>query len=597
MLSSGRNGQIGIINGTITVVNPQGDGHSAVLYPPEEKGVIFLNEKPVEEAVEVREEDVIEVREEVVLKEPALDVHVTPDGLTATIAVFPRVTGVYCLKDTEMSASLKPVMEKKEKIEPAFTIMDAEAELNKYKVTEGIDFVALKGAMEKAEGIPVEIARGKPKSEGKNGYIEYLINTKVETIRYEDEASRADFRERYRFPSVKKGDIIAIVHPPVNGVPGKTVSGDIIPPKAVRPAKYRLREGVYLSENEPQIISSRDGRLVVQGSSIKVVNLLVHHGDVDLESGNIRFAGDVTIYGNVLEGMIVDALGDLQVEGNAYGASITAGGRISFSKNIIKCQVNGATYYATVNLILPALKSLENDYSGFLSSLKEVIKGVAGKGQEIDREMLNKIFHAVLEKSAPGMDEQLKSMENILEKKDDPRFDMLKGIIKLLFAMLSKDLLLNKFGDLDKIETSLKAILHTFETTLEEKPEFNASYIQNSQINHAGHVFITGAGGYFSNLQAGGEVIVDGVFRGGSIEAGSDVKVKEFISISTAAESAEKKAVIRIKVPSHASVKLDVVHEDTTIQIGKLVYRFDKDFSKVKLYYDSTSSMIKMTNH
>ena len=598
MLSSGAHGQIGVRNGTITVVNPQGDGLSAVLYPPEEKGVIFFNGKPVEEAIEVKEEDVIEVKESIVLEEPKLTVKVSSDGLSATVAVFPKVTGFYRLKDTEMSASLKPVLEKKEEIEPTLAIMDAETALLDKKVTEGIDYIALKNALEKAEGIDVVVARGKPKTEGKNGYIEYLINTEVETISYEDEVSRADFRERYRYPTLKKGDIIAVLHPPLNGVPGKTVTGNIIPPKPVRPAKCRLREGVSLSEGKPQhIISSRDGRLVVQGSNIKVVNLLVHHGDVDLESGNIRFIGDATVYGNITEGMMVDVLGDLQVEGNVYGAKLSAGGGISISKNIIKCQVDSGTFYGTIDLVVPVLKNLEREYSSFLAGFKEVIKGVAGKGQEINQDMINKIFQAVLEKSAPDMGERVKALDNTLSKNEDVRFDLLKGIVKLLSAILSKDLLLNKFNDLDKIETSIRAMLRDFEATLDEKPEFKASYIQNSQINHAGHVFITGAGGYFSSVHAAGEVNVDGVFRGGSIEAGSHVKIKEFISISTAAESAEKKAIIRIKVPSHAAVYLDVVHEDTTVQIGKLVYRFEQDFSKIKLFYDSSSGMIKMTNY
>lgn len=596
MSSSRKNGQIGIVEGKIKVVNPEGEGKLAVLYPPDEGVTILINGELVEGAVEVREEDTIEVNKTSLLEEARIDVKVSSDGLSATAAVFPRITGKYHLKDKPMSASLKPEIGKEELSEPVLTVMEAEAELKQKNVVDGIDYVALKNALEKAEGEHVEVARGKPKEEGQNGYVEYLINTEVEAINYEGEEERVDFRERYRYPSVNQDDVIAVIHPPVNGVPGQTVTGNVLPPKPVKPARVRVGEGVYYNEDETEVIAARDGRLFVKGNSIKVANLLVHNGDVDLESGNIRFNGDLTIHGNIMEGMVVETQGDLQVEGNAYGASIAAGGSVSLSKNVIKSQVEGGTYYAFIDQAFPILRRVGEDFSSFLVSLKEVIKGVAGKGQKIDQNKLNKIIHAVLEKSAPDIGEQVKNLEKMLENKEDPRLDSLKSIIRLLSAMIATDLSLNEFKDLEKIDASIKSALDTFEKTLQEKPHFQASYVQNSTINHGGHVTLTGTGGYFSTIKAAGEVNVEGAFRGGSIESGGNVKVKEFICITTAAEAAEKRTIIRIKVPSHATIAFNIVHEDTTIQVGKLVYRFDKELSNVKVSYDPDSGMLKITN-
>ena len=317
MAGSSKNGQVQIVDGKIIVVNPRDGGNYATLYPPEEGVLILINGKEIKTPVEVKEEDIIEVIAVNLEEEPKMEFRISPDGLLAEIAVYPRVINEFYLKDMEAKTNLKPVVGKKESRENVLTLLDAEIGLKNHNIVYGVDEVALKEAVEKAEGEFKKIAMGKAAQEGRDSRIEFLINPEAEKIVYGEEEHHVDYRERFRFPEVK-GDVIARIYPR-GGHSRQKVTGEIIQPRPVKITRIRYGEGIETVENEGVIVALKDGRLVVNGNHFKVVNLLVHNADVDLESGNIHFSGDIYIYGNIREGMTVEAQGDLFVEEAAMG--------------------------------------------------------------------------------------------------------------------------------------------------------------------------------------------------------------------------------------------------------------------------------------
>ena len=141
------------------------------------------------------------------------------------------------------------------------------------------------------------------------------------------------------------------------------------------------------------------------------------------------------------------------------------------------------------------------------------------------------------------------------------------------------------------------ATLQTFqsdgEAQLNDVPPLTASYVQNSVIRHTGPINITGVGSYYSSLHSGSTVTVEGVCRGGTIEANGDVRVKEFVFISMTTDTTET-SQIRIKVPAESSIYFDLVHEDLVVQIGKLIYRFDQKMSKAKVTNDHERGTLKV---
>ncbi len=588
-------GQAGIVDGKIVVTNPQGGGEPAVLYPAEEGLTIIVNGELLESPLKIFEGDVIEITPLAFREEAYSTVKISPDAYTAKLAVYPCTITEYQLVNTDMSSKLRPQARKNIKLEKVLTLKDVSAVLSEKNVVFGVDFTLLKNVIDKCTGEPEIVAKGIELQEGVNGRIEFLASTEVEAIAYDDSSQKkVDFRERYRFPAVKKDDLIARVHPPIPGVSGQTVTGRIIVPRPVKSARFKCGEGVEFLEEKGEIVASQDGRFIVSGSTIKVADLITHSGDVDLESGNIHFSGDIRIYGNIMENALVEAQGNLFVEGNGYGAVIRAGEGIHFSKNLIKCQVEGGLFYTLLKSIISQTSMLEKEYSGFMGALRKVMTSLEKKGQKLDRNLFQRIARTILQKMPPSMFELLAKITSSLKESRNQQFDSLKKTLELLGNLLGGMLQIDGIDVLDNLGYSLQAFLAKGEELLKNIPPLDASYVQNSIVNHSGDINVVGAGSYYSRLKAGGSVNVAGVCRGGTIEAGDDVRVKEFLVITT--ESVATTSHIRIKVPAHSFIYFDLVHEDVTVQVGKMIYRFDRHYSKIKIGYDSESGMLKLIN-
>ena len=594
-----KNGMAGIVNGKIVVLNPREGGRPAVLSPPQNGVEIYVNETKVNKTVELREEDRIEVRPLVSSETALMQVYVSPDGLSASLAVFPQITHSFFLDEAAMTRHLRPEVSKKEVREKVCTLADAEAELRKNKVTFGLDFAALKETVDKAEGQLQVVARGEKVRPGKNGFIEFLIESKIEKISYDEKKEKVDYRERYRFPTVQAGERIALIHPAVEGLPGQSVSGDVILPAPVKDAAVRCGEGVALQDNGREIVALRDGLLAVKGSFVKVEDLLLHNKDVDLESGNLRFNGNIQIYGNIREGMQVEALGNLYVDGNGYEATVQAGEGVHFSGNLIQCQVNGGLHYTFLQGAALLLKKIHTGYSKFLKGTKQVLSILSERKQLIDEQAITFTINSILEKNLPAIQGPASKMEQLLDR-TKARNQQTKRLREMLIFLKQHCSLSRKPRNLQALENAeneLKSLLTEFQETLEKVPLLSASYVQNSSLNHSGEIHIVGAGCYQTTLQAGKGVTVQGVFRGGKIRARGDVYVGEFAQMIDAAGFAEKEKMIGIKVPVEASICFGKVHGDAAIQVGKLIYRFDRKYKKVKVSYDCEKGMLKITNY
>ena len=160
------NGQAGIVNGGVVVTNPQGDGTPALLYPADEGITIFVNGEVLEAPLEVYEDDVIDLAPLVITEEASCNVNVSADAYFAEITVTPRRTFEYRILDMEMSRVLKPQVEKEIKLEKVVTLEEANEQLKAKNVVFGIDFAALKNALDMASGEPEIVARGQKVQEG-----------------------------------------------------------------------------------------------------------------------------------------------------------------------------------------------------------------------------------------------------------------------------------------------------------------------------------------------------------------------------------------------------------------------------------------------
>ena len=244
----------------------------------------------------------------------------------------------HAIIDQPFAASLVVAARRCEENVAGGSVAEFKAALAAAEVRFGIDAAALEKAMAEP-GVWHTVAVGVPPAEGSHGYVEPLFQGALKPIAYAPNEARVDFRERYEIEQVEPGDPIAVVHPPVPGKPGQTVTGKRIEPKPVRPAVVRCGEGATLGADarvratRKGVPSTKKGR----GYFFQVDDVYIHKGDIDIKSGNTKFKGHLEIEGNILEGMKVLAGGNIVVGGSAAG-QVLAGGGIVF-KQCIKCEV------------------------------------------------------------------------------------------------------------------------------------------------------------------------------------------------------------------------------------------------------------------
>ena len=148
------------------------------------------------------------------------------------------------------------------------------------------------------------------------------------------EDGTADYHNLGLVINVKKGDLLAEIIPPTKGIPGKTVTGKIIPAKAGKEVRIRIGKNVIVSEDGYKMFAEIDGQPIMYDNKLSVLPILEIKGDVGPATGNIDFLGSVIVQGNVKSGFSINANGDLQVNGIVEATEIQAGGDIIINRGI-----------------------------------------------------------------------------------------------------------------------------------------------------------------------------------------------------------------------------------------------------------------------
>lgn len=137
--------------------------------------------------------------------------------------------------------------------------------------------------------------------------------------------------------------------PAVQGKEGMTVFGSIIKPKVGENIPFsKDMTGVYVNPNdENQLLSSVTGQPVPVPNGMTVSPILTLD-KVDFSTGNVNFDGAVVVKGDVVEGMTIEALEDVIVNGNVIGACIKSKGGLTIKGGVMgSCQI-----YSNADIII-----------------------------------------------------------------------------------------------------------------------------------------------------------------------------------------------------------------------------------------------------
>lgn len=186
-----------------------------------------------------------------------------------------------------------------------------------------------------------KIAEGIQPISGEDAKIRYIeLGSKKPKV---SEDGQSDYYELDLIHNVKIGDWLGEKIPPTPGKPGATVLGHPIPGRTGRDIrmKYDPKTVSETFENGLFVLRATiNGAVTAKQGKISVENHLVIPGNVDYETGNIDFDGNVTIEGTVEDKFKVIATGDIAIKGNQ---GVGAAERIESKKGsiFIKGGING----------------------------------------------------------------------------------------------------------------------------------------------------------------------------------------------------------------------------------------------------------------
>lgn len=188
------------------------------------------------------------------------------------------------------------------------------------------------------------IAMGVESVPPEDGLVKYLFETDYANPGKIMDDGRIDFRDRGEIPYVNQGDILAEKRQPVMGKPGITVSGDPIEVSEPEDPVFLADSGTQLSEDGLSIIAATSGQPWVDAlGNVSVNPELMIDGDVDYETGNVDFNGNILIKGMIKEGFSVkgtnvtaeeiqggqiNIIGDLYISGGITDAVIESRGSV-----------------------------------------------------------------------------------------------------------------------------------------------------------------------------------------------------------------------------------------------------------------------------
>lgn len=210
--------------------------------------------------------------------------------------------------------------------EESYSVAEVMEALTKSNVRYGVDQdKILEIIKDRIFGREVLVATGTPVVDGKDAFFKYKFNTdfnKKPTVR---EDGSVDYWSIHAVEIVEEGQVIAIYNEPVDGENGMTVTGKVKVAKRGRPLPPLVGKGFERSEDGLIYTASVTGKIEMNKNRIMISTVYEVYGNVDLQTGNIDFRGDVIIHGNVTTGAKIKATGSITIDGTAEGCQLNAG--------------------------------------------------------------------------------------------------------------------------------------------------------------------------------------------------------------------------------------------------------------------------------
>ncbi len=373
---------------------------------------------------------------------------------------------------------------------------------------------------------PILVAHGKSSVPGHDARLEIYFPEQVESKFFEVNGS-IDFRNHLQIPMVHKGEIIARKIPMMNGAPGQNVYGEVLLPKLPRDIALVAKSNVQIGA-DGAITALIDGRPRITGKSVKILEITTTHvvaGNVDLTTGNIVFSGDVIVYGDVTDNMIVESLGNVYVYGNVYNATVTATGSIHVRGNVVGSKLYSGYYGVLFNRLYQTTQWLSKQVEQLNAASELLAHALVQRNQPVNWGQLVFLLIENKFKEIPHKVRELLSVLVSIQQLNIEDFHQLREqsyVFSQTHLMLKTATLPFMRGYL----ILLRSVYQEVEQMQEDRVVTMISQCHNSELKSNGDIIIMRDGVILSDLYSSGSIVFRhrrSVCRGSRLESGHSI--------------------------------------------------------------------------
>lgn len=546
------------------------------------RGVLLrVNGVPVARAAAVTPDDAVEVELLEAAEDPApaqaVQVTVSRDRLQASAWLVPVRRRV--LRDVPPARVVRLDVEEQVLPPPGVSPQAVRQALAAAGVCQGIDEEAIALLLASPPGTPVVVARARLPEPSRDGTVEPLVEVHRRPRRVRGD--RVDHRERYALPQVAAGDPVARLVPPVPGADGVDVTGRPLSAAPARPARVQAGEGV-VARPDPDggatFFALREGRPVVERLAgldwrVDVVPLLVHRGDVDVASGNLRFRGDVLIQGNVREGARVVAAGHVWVEGNVDGASIQADGDIQVAGGVFRSQLVAGARSLLYAQLADALPPLAEGVRQLVQAMAIVRQAASFRSEDLARLGPGRLVRLLVElkfRDLPARAARVHELWAGYEGDLGPPLEEVREAVAALAAGRIDDRF-DAVALAERLEEALPAVVAGG-----HRPagRVGAEYVHNAVVRAGEAVAVGSRGTYHARIVAGERVEVSGPVVGGALEAGRLVRVLE--------AGTEAAPTTLLAVGADGAIVVGRAYPNVWLRLGGRAHRLERGYRRLR---------------
>ncbi|WP_141336782.1 DUF342 domain-containing protein [Paenibacillus sp. tmac-D7] len=537
-------GYIKVEHGKIIVVNPSNGGkiptieaHSPV--------ILFVDGQEIHKRIKVSSESVIEWKIE---EKPLFVIEVSDDKLAAYLTVHRPQRHPWALSDKTSSLDLNLTAEEDSTIIlETLNLQDILSVVENMNIKMNLDVAAIQTEIMQPTCKPVKIANGKAPTQGQDARLDMFFSENIENI-FTEVRGFVDFKNHMNIPSVKSGDVIAKKTSPVEGQAGYDVFGNVLLPDPVHDIRIAGKGNVEITPDDI-VIARKEGRpRVVTGNKIKYFDIntaFIVPGNVDLQTGNIVFAGDIIVYGDVMDNMIIESLGNIYISGSVYNSTLTATGSIAVKGNVIGSNLYSGYFGMLYNRLYNGSKQLMDYLEKMAESVKLLLNEISKKKLQV---RYGQALLLVTESKYQQVWEVVKELLGVissLQTYNKDAMQQLKDYLEL-FLLPTKLVEVMTAPRMEDFIRVLKEAFMRVALSQESQVQININQAQNSTLKSNGDILIRREGVIQCDLYSAGNIVFfldNSVCRGSKLEAGDTISamyVGGFTGVGTSLKAINK---------------------------------------------------------